>query len=917
MTEFWPSLWATAESLDAIEPTDTLAPALVSALRDDLLLQEYVFTRQHWANGSWLPTFIEFGLFSTPPPVLRSGTTMRARAWPAMRYITALAEAQPDRVARILGGLHTDNWWVVADGLEAANRLPHSLAIEPIMHLLAQWQSATVSWTNPSVIADSLLTLDRSAAAESPLPIAVVLVVDKLWSDGDHRYDIDEVLNRLQASLGPTRFRVATGIELALATRVRSSRWGSHAFGPRLEDLRSDRSDPAELLASRWLTLTEDEATSTGIDATLIRAIRLLAIDDGLIRQMGLRCLRQVLDARPDDAVARRLLLREAEDRDVLGNEAEISELLPLFGAHFGLLPTETQLRLVGRILDLAESDKEVDHLYASDWLNALRAYLGPREHTISQGLRAPREGFRTPRAEVSFVGPSGPLDAESASALAASDFVALMRHVPQVSTEFGHSSVETVAALARAEVQRRPAEFLGYLPAIATEVGDSAILHHLVWGLKEAFRTEDSRSAEGLDRILRFLRDISARAANGTLNRDDADQYGDRSVLTSVADFMDDLAPWVLTASETAVLVETLEFVLGSNSPTPDYEHEFGGANMDPPTLALNTARGRGTRALLRLLADASADDAPGRRHLSELTVLASSRVLAEVSPGVKSSFGLFLPWLALRTPDLWRQIYPQLLPQEGNEATWESVFTTYMTFNGANRVVAKDLQSTYALAVTRLQDDSFTFLQKHADRLLQHLISLSLPNDDNSATWFGLLLQGLATAPPSEARDALSSLGHAIKREGLSVDVAWCLSLAQRRLTSDPRPSSVEAGGFLDLLFAVGASPKQAGGEILALMHAGGDVRTWSLVEYLSEHDSPRSGLGVQILITAAESGEFDGYQRDPEQLEALLSDYASAFPALTWKLVNQLGAIGGFFVEPIARRLAEEAQGDAGRP
>jgi hypothetical protein len=915
--DFWPSAWKLVDELRTTSATDASANTLVELLRDDLVLQQYVFVNQSWADEEWFATFRANGLFSNPPPVERIDGGLRTRGWPVMQYVKAMTQTDPTAVGEVLVGLRSDNWWVISEAIETAAALPDQHALPALLNLLAEWQSAPATWTHAETIAHALVRLAEGSLDNSQIAVAVARVLDKLWRDNSQWYELEEVLGTLATAEARVRYRVADGIEMTLLGRRPVRLYRSSAFTPRLESLDAGGSDPIELLANRWLSLTDDERKIIGPDASYARSTRLIAVDDPLIRQMGLRSLRYALDERSGDRLAQQQLLNVASNADVLTAEGELSELLPLFRAHFGVLSPEDQVVFIDRVVGLAESQERLDHYYGRDWLAALERFLGPRERLMLSNLTAevgaPRSEFETTRAVAEFIPMRGALSDAEVSELSALELLTLMRNVPRLGDAMFDTSINAVAAQAKAEIERRLDDFLPLLPSIASDVRYPAILHHVVWGLSETLKQSDYQSPETLDAVLSFLRTLSERATNGDVDDGAESGYGPRSVLSAVADLLEDLAPWVMTTPHTEILLATLRSVLASEDPTPEHEAQYGGSNMDPPTLALNTARGRATRALLRLLVETAASESAGQAHLSALTDLTRSRATEEASSSVKSAYGIYLPWLVTRLPDLWSEIGSTVMPADANDQTWDAVFTTYILFNHPHRGVADSVRRHYEVAIGRFTD-AFPFFLAHADRLLTHLIALARPNGAGADDWFELLVDALGSAPDDAVEGAIRSFAHAVRREADLVRKEWAISLARRRLErigdrEHRRP--MEATGLLDLILATGVTPVEAGGEILALMQAGASPRDWSVIEYLIDRDRPRTAIGIQILARAVADDDFRGFLRDPEAFEQLLTDYAGAAPHPTWRLVNQLGRNGVFIVESVALTLVNRGR------
>src|SRR5262249_41299980 len=133
-------------------------------------------------------------------------------------------------------------------------------------------------------------------------------------------------------------------------------------------------------------------------------------------------------------------------------------------------------------------------------------------------------------------------------------------------------------------------------------------------------------------------------------------------------ADLVDDLSAWMITTPRTGQLLELMAILLASDDPNRDTENRFGGDNMDPPTLALNTARGRTVRALLSLLSQywgSSGRDPTDHLH-HQLAAVARSHAESEASPSVLSGFGLCLGQLIVYEDNLWEEVRPFVLPPD-----------------------------------------------------------------------------------------------------------------------------------------------------------------------------------------------------------------------------------------------------------
>ena len=82
MTDFWTLAWSIEEQLNTLAPSDPESSEPLAAIRDDLVLQQFLFVQRAWERPEWLGAFRASGLFENPPPVERVDGALRTRAVP-------------------------------------------------------------------------------------------------------------------------------------------------------------------------------------------------------------------------------------------------------------------------------------------------------------------------------------------------------------------------------------------------------------------------------------------------------------------------------------------------------------------------------------------------------------------------------------------------------------------------------------------------------------------------------------------------------------------------------------------------------------------------------------------------------------------------------------------------------------------
>ncbi len=918
MTEFWPNAWHVH---DVLRGQGELDDETVLGLRD-LAVQRYVFIFRQFADARWFDQLRAVGLFSEPPAVRRDGETITADGWPIMAYLTAVAPELPDGVAEVLESLRTDNWWVIANAIETAAHLPATTAEGAILGVLRQWHSSSLHWTDPDAL---VAVLERLAEQPEPsgLTEAVFRITSRIWETRGVGYDVNEVLDPVTARLPSEKHgSVADGIELAMQHHaLTAAEWSR--FGVSLADLDRDLDDPVSTLLTAWLRIVEAEAKRTGASRALQRCLRLLGAEHRVVTEMGLRALRIALDRSAGDPTARGVLEGLAHRSAVLLDYQLEGEVLPLFAAHWSVLSLATRAAWIDELLRIGSQDEEAgpDRYAVRDWLGHLRAHLGDREllllERLEQELGPARMDFTGPRATGMFVGPVGPLSSDEISNLSPEDLLGLMRFVPGRGDDMFGPTPEGLGRQVRAEVARRPAEFVPLLDQIAQTVPYASVVHNVMWGLTEAFKSEDTRSPEARSAVIDFMLKAIERADGGLYEAEP--HYGASQIVKGAADLLEDLASWMADAPEHDAIVRVLERILGDSEPAPEFEDRFGDENMDPPTLSLNTIRGRGVRAALALLSRSWNTDRESSLR-ERIEQILTTHVRSEPSPAVFSSFGFWLPQLVVYWRSFWAEHEATLLPRDReHSARWEAVFTTYLMFSRPHVRLAAELQEHYRLATERASQPQFPFLQKHGSRLLVHLAAVGLRPEDAPKGWNELVRQAVASLQSDQVGRAAAELAHALRDEALDVSTDWLLDFVKVRLIARRgQPFDRTEGRALgDLTFASRAPLAQSGGLLLDLAKRVPSLDGDRLLEYLRDVDAPRTRLGAAVLEAAIEAKQYQGFVRSRELMNGLLQEYAAIDPARGWAMVNVLGAEGIFDIEDLARSIYESGRLDGLQP
>jgi len=150
---------------------------------------------------------------------------------------------------------------------------------------------------------------------------------------------------------------------------------------------------------------------------------------------------------------------------------------------------------------------------------------------------------------------------------------------------------------------------------------------------------------------------------------------------------------------------------------PTPEYEEKYGGTNMDPATLSINTTRGEAMHAVIRYALWIrrhleKGESAPERlqrgfEDMPEVREVLDAHldVRNEPSLAIWAVYGQWFPWLVLLDPEWARNNAARIFPlDEQQQAFFDAAWTTYVTFCRPYDNVFDVIREQYRHAVGRI---------------------------------------------------------------------------------------------------------------------------------------------------------------------------------------------------------------------
>jgi hypothetical protein len=693
----------------------------------------YFFDRLQ--NPLWLQPLKAKAIFAAPPKAIHDEKegTVQFQTWAASRYLvrmSELPEAHEDVLNVAISIPETDNVLVHLDLLRIAGNLP------PV-------QAARLAERAPQWIrAGTLLTSDRAAAA----------LISHLANGGQTARALEltrvffEVLPPKSSPAGEgwprdVRTRLERGMYGELIRTVREPLVGAsgldalRTFCSLLEagvaaSRASDDEEEVEDYSFVWRPgidgsrNTYDDVRNSLIETVRDSALDLSAASDEAVRQV-VDILTQhrftvfgrialfVLRERPVLPIIEAMLTNRG-NFDALGFRREYALLLRDV---FLLLSAGARAQLLAWLTetpntDLDESDRRRLQL---ERLAPLAGKLPAKEQALldqlEQELGKPEPpDVISPQVTV-WTGPRSPKNAEELAAMPDDELIRFLKEWKPT----GHvmaDSPEGLGRMLQSAASRDPERFA----TVATRCQDLSptYVRSAIQGFQEAVRQGRPFPWEPVLKLcawaLQQPYDYSKEHGAHPFEEDPGWSWTRRAIATLLdAGFeaKDTAIPIALKDSAWTLLSELTH----DDNPSAAYEAEYGGSNMDPATLSLNTTRGQAFHGVVRyaLWLQRHSED-PDKFSFSdapEVKAVLDTHLDVNRDPSlaIRSVYGQWFPWLVLLDRDWAAGNAAKIFSNEDAAIDyWHAAWDTYVKFNQPYNNIAEVLSVQYAAAVLKL---------------------------------------------------------------------------------------------------------------------------------------------------------------------------------------------------------------------
>jgi hypothetical protein len=729
---------------------------------------QYFFDRLQ--SPGWIEPLRQEGFLRRPPEAEREGGYIRFPRWPESQYLVRMASLEPELVASVFLNMEdTENVRVQEDAIDAALAMPPAVAARLVARALS-WIESPYRLLLPEKLGRLVVHLATGGLPKPAIRLADALLrpvaPDQEAGSGDATYPrAPEPQSRYRAH---DYERVAKAVVPAL---VAADAVGMLSLLCDLLELAVTitlpDSTPPHDSSFFWRPAIEDSdqnSATRGVRDVLVEALREAGQAHVRTRPSTLPEVVAALEARPWRIFHRIALHLLASHLDAGWNLAKERVLDPsrvddadqyheywlLVRAAFARLqPSEQQAVLDAIEAGPRTTPRDDPEHYAQVWrlrrLAVLKDVLGPRWSSRYNEL-AEALGYEPDHPEFlsystgMWVGPTSPKEPHDLLAMSVDEAVRFLKEW-EPDGDFMAPSPEGLGRALAAAVAIEPERFAN-AATLFRPLGPTYV-RSAIQGWRDAIREGRPFPWAPVLDLCRWVieQETDSEPDSEDIDRDPGWQWTRRAIADLLGAGLAQSPceiPFPLRDQVWAVL----EPLTDDLDPTPEHEQRYGGANMDPPTLAINTTRGEAIHSTIRYAlwvhrATTSAPEGVANVRFDAMPEVRSVlddhlRVEVDPSAAIRSAYGQWFPWLVLLdkqwVQERLRDIFPED-PQLGylRDAAWEA----YVVFCAPYDTTFELLRDEYRKAIERLEAPASSanhYPGSPQERLGQHLITLLL---------------------------------------------------------------------------------------------------------------------------------------------------------------------------------------------
>lgn len=803
------------------QPTKEDLKCLTQEIPNNAITHGYFFDRLE--TPEWLEPLRKRDFFKHPPQpeCNEEEGTIRFPPWPEAHYLARMAQHKPELVAQIIQEMDdTDNAAVISDLVDALLAMPVELISAGLVEKTKRWAECPYLLV-PEKVGQVISHLAKGGKTEEAMAVARVLL--DVFPDPRHQQAVEE------PSLSPepqARFHIWHYKQILkehFPYLVREA--GLPALA-----LLCDLLDKAICLSGRhgneqgdedysrvWRPAVEDHSQnlSDTLENALVSAIRDAA---ELVVRSGRAPVEEVVNVfeRRGWKIFKRIALHIIRvfpnqatelatvgltDRTLFEDVGLRYEYTLLLRDRFPRLFREDQAKILGWIEEgpkvdqwkqrreketgTQPSEEEVTRyreLWQRDWL----ARIGPENLPVEwqEHYREFVGEYGKPEypefsiySEGIQVGPTSPKTVDDLKAMSVTEIVEFLKVWSPPQNVFLEPSPEGLGRVLSSVVADDPERFAD--EAQLFQGLDPTYVRAVLSGLRDAAKQDKVFNWEPVLELCAWVLS-QPQEIEGRHPREieaDLDWSWTRKVIADLlsAGFEDRQSSIPISLRQR--VWDILKPLTDDPDPTPEYEQRYGGSNMDPATLSINTTRGEAMHTVIRYALwvrrhmEKETDKDRVARGFSEMPEVrevldAHLDPAREPSLAIRAVYGQWFPWLVLLDPEWARAQMSRIFPQDPEStAFFEAAWNTYIVFCHPYDNVWEILRPFYRMAVNRIgvRHNTTRWLADPDEKLAEHLMAFyrrgKLSLDDP------LLVDFWKKAPDDLRAHALMFVGQSLK--------------------------------------------------------------------------------------------------------------------------------------------------------
>ena len=722
---------------------------------------EYFFLRLTWPG--WLTPLEEHGFFSKPSEGISEGDYIMFPTWPLSKYLIKVAGEKPREVMDIIKSMkETDNFRVHINLIHCALRMPSSVAKE-MVPLAKKWITLPYPNLVPTELAELCIKLSNENEVEPALDLLETLL-DVKSRDGEIPVSLKEaqphfgiwwyeqILNKVVfIVLKKEPCKVIKILCSKLSKAIRLERPDEDSFyndlsyiwRPAIEN-HSQNMDDRDVKNLLVTTIRESLETIGKSDKKIFNNCyqSLSKFSYPIFRRIELQLMRLFPD------------LLGSEIQNAL-SQKKVFEDICLWHEYYHLIReqySKLPRRLKENILKWIEEGPDIKRFeswykerrntlptqeekdaYEANWqtsyLSALKDVV-PLEWKERWNELVAKYGepdnpdfhFYT---EPVRVGPTSPLTKEEVKKRTPQEVVNYLR-TWKPSKDFSAPSMEGLGRILSEVISEDPSNYVRVCLEFKT-------LHHVyIYNLISGFR-EAVKKGNVFDwsPVILFCNDILTTSETDEIHADEANLYDWKSVKGAIADLLEEGLK-NKTISLPFELRETVwritESLLHDDEPDLVFEGKYGGENMDPFTLSLNTVRGKAMHVLIqyslwcaRCLNLSENEDRMVPEVKEQLEKMLDPK--HEPTKTIRSIYGGYFPTLFYLNKGWTKEHIPSIFPKDAeHRMLWRASWEAYINYCRPYKAVYEMLRDQYQLAIQKLDSPKISKVAK--EKLSVHIM-------------------------------------------------------------------------------------------------------------------------------------------------------------------------------------------------